>query len=91
LHDLAPGPDLVGSEQHIHMRSVMKLIVSSICLVAACGGSDLDPGSGDDPGGGTSTLVVDGRVSAEARFVNARTSAELDTDFSVEVTLKACS
>jgi hypothetical protein len=65
----------------------MKLFVSSICLVAACGGSDLDPGSGDDPGGGTSTLVVDGRVSAEARFVNARTPAEFDTEFSVEVTL----
>ncbi|MBX3161528.1 MAG: hypothetical protein KF773_36540 [Deltaproteobacteria bacterium] len=53
---------------------------------AACGGP-LDPGAGDDPGGGTRTLVVTGSVQARNRLVNARTNAEFDTDVSVRVTL----
>jgi len=65
----------------------MKNYLISIMLVGACGGSDLDPGSGDDPGGGTSTLVVDGNVTAEPRLVNARTAGDYDTDFSVRITL----
>lgn len=64
--------------------------MKSICLLVAltaCGGSDLDPGAGDDPGTGTSTLTVDGSVSANPRFSNARTSGEFETDFSVRIQL----
>ncbi len=62
---------------------------ASVLALTACGGggSDLDPGAGDDPGDGTSTLLVDGDVSAEPRFSNARTSGDFDTDFSVRITL----
>jgi hypothetical protein len=64
------------------------LLASTLILsLAACGGSDLDPGSGDDPGTGTSTLMVDGSVSANSRLSNARTAGEFDTEFSVRIQL----
>jgi hypothetical protein len=58
-------------------------------LVGGCGGgsSPLDPGAGSDPGGGTSTLLVDGTASAEPRLDNADVSTDFDTTFSVRVTL----
>lgn len=56
-------------------------------LLAACGGSDLDPGAGDDPGTGTSTLFVDGDIEARPRISNARTNGDFDTHISVRVTL----
>jgi hypothetical protein len=66
----------------------MKLhVVSTILLLGACGGSDLDPGSGNDTGSGTQTLVVEGSASAEARITNARTGADFDTEFRVRVSL----
>lgn len=52
---------------------------------AACGGSELDPGAGDDPGTGTTTLAIDGTVSAEPRLANARSPGDFDTSFSVRV------
>ncbi len=55
--------------------------------LAACGGSDLDPGAGDDPGTGSRTLTVDGSVTAEPRLANARNASEFDTDFSVRIQL----
>jgi hypothetical protein len=58
-----------------------------LSLTACGGGSDLDPGSGNDPGSGTNTLLVSGRVSAEARLTNARASAEFDSDFSIKILL----
>jgi hypothetical protein len=54
---------------------------------AACGGSDLDPGSGDDPGSGTSTLQVNGSVRAEPRLTNARNGGEFTTEISVRIQL----
>ncbi len=59
----------------------------AISLAACGGGSVLDPGAGNDPGGGTNTLFVEGRVSAGARATNARTAAEFDTEFSIRITL----
>jgi hypothetical protein len=55
-------------------------------MVAACGGDPLDPGAGSDPGGGTSTLLVEGRASADPRLSNA-TSTDFDTDFSIRIEL----
>lgn len=53
---------------------------------AACsGGSALDPGAGDDPGEGTSTLMVDGRAHASPRLTNAQARGDFDTIFSVRV------
>lgn len=65
----------------------MKHLVFALGLLGACGGSDLDPGSGDDPGGGTGTLVVDGRASAEPRLTNAGSPADFGTDFEVRIRL----
>lgn len=56
-------------------------------LLAACGGSDLDPGAGNDPGGGTGTLTVDGSARAEPRLSNARAVSDFTTDFEVRVRL----
>ena len=55
--------------------------------IAACGGGNLDPGAGNDPGTGTGTLAIEGSVHASSRLVNARTSAEFDTEFTVRVSL----
>lgn len=60
--------------------------VSTILLVAACSNNDLEPGSGDDPGHGTSTLAVEANVSAEARVENARSNGEFDTEMTVRIT-----
>jgi hypothetical protein len=65
----------------------MKTIFASIALLAACGSDPLDPGAGDDPGGGTATLLVDGRASAEPRFSNAKVATDFDTDFSIRISL----
>jgi prepilin-type processing-associated H-X9-DG protein len=68
---------------------ITRLIKAALAVsFAACGGgSALDPGAGDDPGGGTNTLFVDGNASAEARLTNARTNAEFDTEFSIRILL----
>ena len=55
--------------------------------IAACGGSNLDPGAGNDPGTGTGTLEIDGSARATARMVNARVNTDFDTDFTVRVSL----
>jgi len=64
-----------------------RYVISTIFVVGACGGSDLAPGAGNDGGGGTRTLVVDGSARAEARVTNARNAADFDTEFSVDVSL----
>jgi len=61
------------------------ILVSILFSVAACGGSDLDPGAGDDPGDGTQTLTVSGTVSASPRLSNARNSGDFETEFTVRV------
>ena len=53
----------------------------------ACGGSELDPGAGNDPRTGTSTLLVDGDITARPRIANARARGDFDTELSVRVSL----
>lgn len=60
-------------------------LVATALVLGACGGSDLDPGAGDDPGEGTSTLTVTGNVSASPRLNNARSNGDFETEFSVHV------
>lgn len=62
-------------------------LLSCCLVVAACGGDPLDPGAGDDPGGGTNTLFVEGRVSAESSIANSQRSTDFRTDFSIRVLL----
>jgi hypothetical protein len=62
------------------------IVLISSALLAACGGDPLDPGAGTDPGGGTSTLYVEGNATAEARIVNA-TANDFDTEFSIRLSL----
>ncbi|HEU0032127.1 MAG TPA: hypothetical protein VFQ53_15945 [Kofleriaceae bacterium] len=68
------------------MKSISTVFAFAL-VAGACGGSDLDPGSGNDPGTGTNTLLVDGRARAEANVVNARIPADYTTEVSVRVTL----
>lgn len=68
------------------MKRCIVLLVS-ILGAGACGGSDTDPGAGDDPGKGTSTLLINGDISAQPRLSNARARGDFDTDISVRVTL----
>ncbi|HWU89233.1 MAG TPA: hypothetical protein VN253_18330 [Kofleriaceae bacterium] len=55
--------------------------------LAACGGGPLDPGAGNDPGNGTSTLLIDGQAIATPQLSNARSAADFETSFSVRITL----
>jgi len=67
---------------------LMKAIcASSLFVFAACGGSPLDPGSGDSPGSGTGTLVVNGSAHASPSNPNATKATDFDTDFTVRITL----
>ncbi len=70
------------------MKYLMMSVVYATTL-GACGGtdSDFEPGAGNDAGTGTSTLAIDGEIHAKPRFVNARTSADFDTELSVRVML----
>jgi hypothetical protein len=68
------------------MKRYIVLFVS-LAAAGACGGSDLDPGAGDDPGHGTSTLLVNGDINAQPRLANARAPGDFDTEISVRVML----
>jgi hypothetical protein len=61
--------------------------VAGMIGLAACGGGSLDPGAGDDPGGGTATLAIEGSVHASPRLANARLRTDFDADFTVRVSL----
>ena len=65
----------------------MRLIFASFLVLAACGGSPLDPGAGNSLGTGTNTLLVDGNARAHAQIANAKSSTDFSTDFEVQVTL----
>jgi hypothetical protein len=65
----------------------MKHVFASTVLLAACGSDPLDPGAGDDPGGGTSTLSIEGRAAAEPRFANAKLPGDFTTEISIRVAL----
>lgn len=69
------------------MKQCIFLLVSLAAGASACGGSDLDPGAGDDPGHGTSTLLVNGDINARPRLTNAREPGDFDTELSVRVML----
>jgi hypothetical protein len=68
------------------MKRCIVLLVS-ILGAGACGGSETDPGAGDDPGKGTSTLFINGDITAQPRLTNARDHGDFDTEISVRVTL----
>ncbi len=71
------------------LQTMKSLFLASSFLIGftACGGSDLDPGSGNDPGTGSRTLQVNGSVRAEPRLANARTTGEFTTEFNVRLLL----
>lgn len=54
-------------------------------LAAACGGSELDPGAGNDPGTGTSTLRIDADLHASPIVSNAASPQSFTTELSVDV------
>jgi hypothetical protein len=65
----------------------MKSIFASFVVLAACGGSPLDPGAGSSLGTGTNTLSVDGNARAHAQLANAKSASDFTTVFEVEVML----
>ena len=65
----------------------MKHYFASFALLAACSSDPLEPGAGDDPGAGTSTLSVDGSATASPRTANARLATDFTTEFSVRISL----
>lgn len=60
-------------------------VLSGLSFAAACGGNDLAPGAGDDPGSGTHTLFVDADVQATPRLTNASSAADFQSHFEVSV------
>lgn len=75
-----------------NFASTVLLIGISVSIpvgIAACGGSNLDPGAGNDPGTGTRTLAIEGSVRAIPRAVNARVNTEFYTELSVRISLNS--
>ena len=70
-------------------KKMIKSLLASNLLFAlvACGGtgSEFDPGAGNNPGTGTSTLTINGSARAEARVTNALDPGQFSTDLSVRV------
>lgn len=58
---------------------------AAIAVSAACGGNSLDPGSGNDLGTGTRTLLVDADVQASPQITNASTAADFQTHVEVRI------
>jgi hypothetical protein len=69
----------------LNMRSSIASLASLIVTLAACSSDPLEPGAGDDPGTGTSTLDVEGRAHAEPRTASARAAADFTTEFSIRI------
>jgi hypothetical protein len=67
------------------MRSLFASLASLIVTLAACSTDPLEPGAGDDPGTGTSTLEVEGRAHAEPRTASARAASDFTTEFSIRI------
>jgi len=66
----------------------MKTMFASLTLVAAaCSSNPLDPGAGDQQGGGTNTLLVHGSATAEPNTPNTREDTQFTTNFEIEVAL----
>jgi hypothetical protein len=63
------------------------VLVLGVLDIAACAGSKLDPGAGNDPGTGTGTLTLTGTARATSQTVNAKLDTDFNTDFSVRVSL----
>lgn len=64
------------------------VLASALISITACGTSDpLEPGSGDQFGTGTQTLLVKGTVSARPRISNAKLAADFDSEFRVQLSL----
>jgi hypothetical protein len=66
----------------------MKLasFASTFAFLVGCGGDGpFGPGAGNDPGGGTGTLLVDGDIEAEPAFDNARDGTDFTTQFRIRI------
>jgi hypothetical protein len=64
----------------------MRLTIACSCLVvAACGGSPLDPGAGNSLGTGSHTLSVDGSFSASSDLANPGDAMSFTTHFDVQL------
>lgn len=62
-------------------------LVSTLFVCLGCGGSALDPGSGNSAGDGTNTLFVDGSARAQPLVTNASDAHDFNTEFEVRVAL----
>jgi hypothetical protein len=67
--------------------TTISLAFLAVPLIVACSNDPLEPGEGNDPGAGTSTLLVEGNATAEARMPNAKVSTDFTTEFSVHIQL----
>lgn len=67
------------------MRLASIVPASLLLLAVACGGGDLAPGAGDDPGTGSLTLEVDADISARPLVTNAKTATDFTTEFHVRI------
>src|SRR2546421_4386115 len=67
---------------------IMKTIFALFVLAsAACSSNPLDPGAGNQVGGGTGTLLVKGAAIAEPTTPNTNVDTQFTTRFDIEVSL----
>ncbi len=66
---------------------VLGLLTAS--ALTACGGtsSAFEPGAGNDTGGGTGTLRIEGSISADSNRPNAELAADFTTEFRIRIQL----
>jgi hypothetical protein len=66
----------------------MKTRFASLAIsLAACSSNPLDPGAGDQAGGGTKTLLVNGSAIAEPNTPNASSDTQFTTHFDIGISL----
>jgi hypothetical protein len=70
----------------VNTNRSLAFVVGITALAGGCASDPLEPGAGNSPGEGTSTLLLEGNARATPRTKNAATADLFDTSFTLRIT-----